>query len=97
MTRTSVRPSRRAAAIALLAGCLALGLARTVEGAPRQEERGTEARAYVVRAGDTLWSIAREIAPGADPRPIVDAIARANDVAPGALVPGQVLLVPLEV
>jgi nucleoid-associated protein YgaU len=51
-------------------------------------------RSYVVRAGDTLWSIAGRIAPGSDPRPVVDAIARANGVDAGAIVPGQVLRVP---
>jgi spore germination protein YaaH len=50
---------------------------------------------YVVRFGDTLWSIARGISPSADPRPIVDAIARSNAVAAGSLVPGQTIVIPL--
>jgi len=33
---------------------------------------------YVVRQGDTLWSIAEEIAPDSDPRPVVDALRDAN-------------------
>jgi Tfp pilus assembly protein FimV len=33
---------------------------------------------YVVQPGDTLWSIAAEIAPGSDPRPVVDALLAAN-------------------
>lgn len=49
---------------------------------------------YVVRQGDTLWSIAERVAPGQDPRPVVDALAAANGVDPGALVPGQALVVP---
>ena len=49
---------------------------------------------YVVREGDTLWSIARGVSPSEDPRPLVDAIASANGVDPGAIVPGQILLVP---
>ena len=52
------------------------------------------AESYVVRGGDTLWDIAAMIAPGRDPRPVVDAISRANDVDPGALVPGQTLVIP---
>jgi nucleoid-associated protein YgaU len=47
----------------------------------------------VVRPGDTLWSIARRIQDG-DPRPLVDAIQAANRADPGALVPGEVLLIP---
>ncbi len=49
---------------------------------------------YVVRAGDTLWSIAEQAGRGGDPRELVDAIARANDVEPGAIVPGQTILIP---
>jgi LysM repeat protein len=49
---------------------------------------------YVVRQGDTLWSIAERLSPGEDPRPVVDALASVNDLDPGALVPGQALVVP---
>jgi hypothetical protein len=52
-----------------------------------------EAR-VVVRPGDTLWSIAKRLAPGEDPRPLVDSIAASNRVDPGALVPGRTLVVP---
>jgi nucleoid-associated protein YgaU len=48
---------------------------------------------YVVRPGDTLWSIARGVQDG-DPRPLVDAIQAANRADPGVLVPGQVLIIP---
>src|SRR5262245_45555108 len=33
---------------------------------------------YVVQPGDTLWSIATEIAPDRDPRAVVDALREAN-------------------
>ena len=49
---------------------------------------------YVVRRGDSLWAIAETLSDGADPRPLVDAIARANDVDPAALTPGQTLVIP---
>jgi nucleoid-associated protein YgaU len=49
---------------------------------------------YVVRPGDTLWSIARRLEPGEDPRAVVDEIAEANRIAAGDLVPGQVLVLP---
>ena len=32
--------------------------------------------AYVVRSGDTLWSIAARIDPSGDERPVVDALAK---------------------
>ena len=47
--------------------------------------------AYVVRAGDTLWSIARSLHPSGDLRPVVDALeSRAGGAT---LVPGQRLRV----
>lgn len=49
---------------------------------------------YVVQPGDTLWSIAVSRAPGSDPRPVVQAIADANRVDAGSLVPGQLLVIP---
>jgi nucleoid-associated protein YgaU len=51
-------------------------------------------RTYVVRDGDTLWSIATRVADGDDPRPLVDAIQAENEVPAGALVPGMTLTIP---
>ncbi len=56
-------------------------------------ERGTTSsaasplRSTVVRPGDSLWSVASRLAPGSDPRPVVDALSEARDGAP--LVPGE--------
>jgi LysM repeat protein len=61
----------------------------------RGPSRGTDASdRYVVQSGDTLWSIAVRRAPGSDPRRVVQAIVDANQVDPGTLAPGQVLVVP---
>lgn len=49
---------------------------------------------YVVRRGDTLWSIATRFRPSSDPRLVVDRIAGANRLDPAALVPGQQLTIP---
>jgi Tfp pilus assembly protein FimV len=51
-------------------------------------------RPYVVRPGDTLWSIAARIAPDRDPRSVALSIRQANLVDPGSLVPGSVLRLP---
>lgn len=48
----------------------------------------------VVQPGDTLWSIAGDLAPDEDPRGVVDALQAANGLEGAELVPGQVLLVP---
>jgi len=57
-------------------------------------ERPARQVAYVVEPGDTLWSIARRVAPGHDPRPLVDALVEANDLH-GGLQAGQELSVPV--
>jgi hypothetical protein len=68
---------------------VAPGLARGV-GPDRPAPRVT----YVVQPGDTLWSIARRVAPGQDPRPVVDGLIEANDVRSG-LQTGQELSIPV--
>ena len=93
--RTYVRRRRTAAVlgtalVVVLLSPLAAGAVRRGEApdAPAQ-------RAVVVRAGDTLWSIAQQAQPDQDPRATVDAIQQLNQVDAGALVPGQTLVVPV--
>jgi hypothetical protein len=92
--RTRVRRRRLVAVIVtpvvagLLSGPVASAMGTGVEGG----RNGS--RTYVVRPGDTLWSIATRFAPFRDPRPVVDAIRSANPVDPAALVPGQQLSIP---
>jgi LysM repeat protein len=93
MSRTRVRRRR------LVALSVAIGVVGVLSGpvANAVGVGGTEAdsaRTYVVRPGDTLWSIARRSAPSVDPRLVVGAITSANRVDPGALVPGQQLTIP---
>ncbi|MCB1039100.1 MAG: LysM domain-containing protein [Acidimicrobiales bacterium] len=45
-----------------------------------------------VRAGDSLWTIARRLQPSGDIRPLVDRLVELN--GPGALQVGQVVQVP---
>jgi len=87
------RVGRRRALVVVVAVALSMvapAVARAVSDGHGQEGSAT----YVVQAGDTLWSIARRQAPGEDPRAVVDAIARANGIDAGALVPGQELSLP---
>lgn len=48
----------------------------------------------VVQPGDTVWSIARALAPGADPRDLVGRIRDLNGLTDAMVVAGQVLVVP---
>ena len=47
-----------------------------------------------VQSGDTLWSIAGEIAPNADPRDVVAEISRLNLIDGGVISVGQHLAIP---
>jgi Tfp pilus assembly protein FimV len=93
MSRTYVRRRRVAVtfATALVALALLGPVSRAVAG-PGMEPASR--RSYVVRSGDTLWAIAGRVAPGSDPRVVVQQILDANPVDPGSLTPGQVLVVP---
>jgi Tfp pilus assembly protein FimV len=93
MTRTRVRRRRLTltVSLALLAAAWAGPAVRAI-GSSETPSRVSQA-SYVVRKGDTLWTIARELAPGSDPRPVVDLLSAMNGVDPGRLVPGQTLVV----
>ena len=62
--------------------------------APGEGSRA-EARVRIVRAGDTLWNIAVNLAgTGQDPRPLVDDLIELNDLHDALIVPGQRLKLP---
>jgi hypothetical protein len=83
--------ARVLAIVLVVAGFLlvAPGLARG-DGPDRPAPRVT----YVVESGDTLWAIAQQVAPGRDPRPVVDGLIEANDLR-GGLQAGQELSIPV--
>lgn len=78
------------AAVVLLGAVLAGPVAGALAG-PRV---APEPAAYVIRPGDTLWTIAARLRPGADPRPLILQIQQLNDVDAGSLAPGRTLLIP---
>jgi Tfp pilus assembly protein FimV len=97
MSRTRVRPVVHLVLAAGLAVLAMGGVSRALEpGAGPSAPASVAAHTYVVRPGDTLWSIAERLRPGEDPRPLVDAIERANGISAGELVPGQSLEIPVE-
>jgi hypothetical protein len=83
---------RRLAAVALGIGAvLAVGHAGAALGGTSLATPGARPRVvtHIVQPGDTLWSVARDLAPGADPRPVVDALSQARQAS--TLVPGETL------
>jgi LysM domain len=93
MTRTRVRRRRLTVtvSVALVAAAWA-GPAVRALGSPEEPTRIARS-SYVVREGDTLWTIARRLAPGSDPRPLVDLLSTANGIEASELMPGQTLVV----
>jgi hypothetical protein len=83
---------RRRVTAVLLGIALVLGMAQAGAAlggsslAAPGRRPATRART-VVRPGDSLWSVASRLAPGEDPRPVVDALDAARRGAP--LVPGE--------
>jgi len=93
VSRTRVRRRRLAVAtMAIAVGAVLAGPVGHAWGA--RPPVPVAAHRYVVCPGDTAWSIAQHVARGEDPRAVVDEILRANRVDPGALIPGQTLLIP---
>ncbi|WP_157936921.1 LysM peptidoglycan-binding domain-containing protein [Geodermatophilus chilensis] len=91
------RRGRRLVLALALGGAVALGsvVAPLVQGAGDGGLQLAGGRSVVVEPGDTVWSIAGEVA-GADQdvRTVVDAIEELNDLEGSVLVPGRVLELP---
>lgn len=88
-------PRRRRARTLLAAAALVVALIGPVTRAFAHQARiAGRTRVYVVRPGDTLWSIASKYVPGGDPRRLVDSIAERNGIDAGMIVAGQPLVMP---
>jgi hypothetical protein len=57
---------------------------------------GVEYTYVTVTAGQSLWAIAQDIAPGDDPREVVNDILAFNGMSSAELFPGQQLALPLQ-
>lgn len=75
-------------AAAIAGVIIAIAYAGASNAGPRP---GAAPASVVVHDGDTLWSIARQVAPSADPRAEVAALQRLNHLTGVDLTPGQVL------
>ncbi len=76
----------------LLLAAFSLGRADS-QAAVAPPTDGAALEQTVVMPGDTLWSIARDIAPDNDPREVIAQIRELNDLS-GGLIAGQQLLLP---
>jgi hypothetical protein len=60
-------------------------------------DAGTDTFSYVsVAPGQSLWQLAEQVAPGADPRDVVADILTLNNLASGDVQPGQELAIPAQ-
>lgn len=101
--RLTTRGRRVLAALAALPAVIALAWALLSGGAAlasldtgSSSESGQTFSTITVAAGDTLWSIAQEVAPQADPRDVVDAFVRLNAIEGATVMAGERLAIPAE-
>lgn len=98
--RLTTRGRRIVATLAALPAVIALSLAVLSGGsALASRDSGAPAESFTtltVAAGESLWSIAEQVAPGADPRDVVDAIVRLNALEGVTVSAGQQLSIPAE-
>ncbi|HUR15126.1 MAG TPA: LysM peptidoglycan-binding domain-containing protein [Mycobacteriales bacterium] len=78
--------------VGLLLAAFSLGRVGT-QAAPAGADRA-ELGQTVVQPGESLWAVANRVAPGHDPRAVIDQIADLNDLDSSAVQVGQLLVVP---
>ena len=91
--RLTARGRRVLAALAL-AGTMLGGMWGWSLNAAAADRPGAPPAYVQVESGQTLWSIARQVAPDSDPRDVVDALMTANHLDSATVHPGTQLLVP---
>ena len=92
VSAATYRRRRLAAALVLAVAVLTAGRAGAALGSSPLEAPGRRPSVtqYVVQPGDSLWGVARHVAPHDDPRAVVDALEQGRHGAP--LLPGETIL-----
>lgn len=98
--RLTTRGRRVLAALAALPAVIAITIAALSGGAAlASRDVGTAGESYreiTVMSGESLWSIAQDVAPAADPRDVVAEISRLNALDGAEVAAGQRLAIPAE-
>ncbi|OZB80228.1 MAG: hypothetical protein B7X41_18290 [Microbacterium sp. 14-71-5] len=97
--RITARGRRVLAALVALPVAAAIAFAALSGGsalASGEQTTGNTFATITVQPGDTLWSIAGEVAPNADPRDVIAKISQLNLVDGGVIEVGQHLAIPAE-
>jgi hypothetical protein len=99
-TQPRLRITRRGRAVLAVLIAVPLAIAAVVGGigavgATATSTASTASFEYVsVAPGESLWQLAQEVAPTADPRDVVADITNLNDLQDATLQPGQRLAIP---
>ena len=81
------------ALVTLLMAAFSLGRVGS-QAAPRGARSTSQLSQTVVQPGESLWSVAKRVAPGHDPRAVIDQIADLNNLQTSSLQAGQLLVIP---
>ncbi len=101
-TRLRITPRGRRVVASLIAFPVAAALGLAIVGggsALASDDLGAPAGSFTeitVMSGQTLWSIAEDLAPAADPRDVVAKITRLNALSGGSVAAGQRIAIPVE-
>jgi hypothetical protein len=78
-----------------LVAAAVLGGIGVVSGATATDTHASTSFQHVtVASGESLWQLAEQVAPNADPRDVVAAISDLNGLSSGVVQPGQRLAIP---
>ena len=100
-SRSGVHLTRRGrvllllALVAVLYAAFSVGRAHTQAVTTAGQEQAPAVQQITVEPGESLWSVARRVAPQNDPREVMAQIRRLNDLEGTQLQVGQQLLLPV--
>jgi hypothetical protein len=100
--RPQLRITRRGRVVLTLLVAAPLAVAAVVGGigavgATATDAPGSDSFTYVsVAPGESLWQLAQQVAPNADPRDVVADISRLNGLESGVVQPGQRIAIPAQ-